>query len=659
VPKEPIGIKTYKLPSAGSYKLVSTHGYLAVLKDAKRQFWLLDLTSGIKPLKAMGTASVVAASLSVDYKVVLLAASDNKIYWYNIEQSKISRITDLNKLKAKRDASSGKTEIVYAMAIPKGEYKLEIQPSAKVSDFYAAVFSSDSNEDPARYSAYGDIDADGKMDLVISYLVNPYFDIFFGDAKGGFDRKARVQVPSGNKGSLVKVADINKDNYTDLLVLNPGTGKLSMYLYTKDQTYQVNELPNEAVTYFELYDYNFDYFKDIIISTSGKNYLLLNRGDAAFAPYEMENVPTENAGMDDLDGDKIIDFVKITYGESGDTFGLYMGIEIQYMLSPDKLKHQYINRPTRTRRFDLESNAGSVKTGDFNGDGWIDLVVGYQKVEKLSFFLNNKDGETFTKVDAPAVANKYFPISVWDFDKDGRAEVAMMDTFEPKIYGMDANGNISCEFCSSQDFRGGLMSVNPFWDLNDDGHMDFLSLSVSNAGYINMKHTCGSDHCFGLSTYLGSGEGGKFKLQDKGKEILFKTIVTHKPVNSSSSSSYSSSSYVPEHERICKTCKGDGFLVDPTGPCYCVSSGLQGSTVQASRCGWCSGSGSFTTYSTNNIGKTVSSSRSCPKCAGGMKSYGGGGKYSCSACGNSGVRTYRGKYRCSECRGTGINIFDY
>lgn len=59
-------------------------------------------------------------------------------------------------------------------------------------------------------------------------------------------------------------------------------------------------------------------------------------------------------------------------------------------------------------------NLQSIGAGDFDGNGTVDLVVSYQDVSKVSFFMNKGDGETFEQKDINASIGTPYKIEVLD-----------------------------------------------------------------------------------------------------------------------------------------------------------------------------------------------------------------------------------------------------
>jgi hypothetical protein len=75
--------------------------------------------------------------------------------------------------------------------------------------------------------ATGDIDGDGRRDIVVSCSESANLVLFLRRADGGFDR---LMEPSAGGWGGVAVADLNEDGRADLVTANPDAGNITIYL---------------------------------------------------------------------------------------------------------------------------------------------------------------------------------------------------------------------------------------------------------------------------------------------------------------------------------------------------------------------------------------------------------------------------------------------
>ena len=78
--------------------------------------------------------------------------------------------------------------------------------------------------------ASGDLNNDGKSDLVLGTHGSKGPLILFGDGAGGFHGEHRVEKPSGRAPSYVALADLNGDQWLDIVTSNFESGDVSVYL---------------------------------------------------------------------------------------------------------------------------------------------------------------------------------------------------------------------------------------------------------------------------------------------------------------------------------------------------------------------------------------------------------------------------------------------
>jgi FG-GAP-like repeat/Abnormal spindle-like microcephaly-assoc'd, ASPM-SPD-2-Hydin len=148
----------------------------------------------------------------------------------------------------------------------------------------------------------------------------------------------------------------------------------------------------------------------------------------------------------------------------------------------------------------------SIATGDFNGDGKLDLAVVNRSDNTVSVYLGKPDGTFSLPVNYPT-GPQPSSVTIGDFNADGNLDIVVTNencTTIPKIGGLDCGsasvsvllGNGDGTFQPHQDFATGMrpLSVKAA-DLNGDGKLDLVV-----AGDLN-----GSNNS--VSVLLGNGDG--------------------------------------------------------------------------------------------------------------------------------------------------------
>jgi uncharacterized repeat protein (TIGR01451 family) len=143
-------------------------------------------------------------------------------------------------------------------------------------------------------------------------------------------------------------------------------------------------------------------------------------------------------------------------------------------------------------------------TGDFNEDGKLDLAVVNSSSDTVSILLGNGDG-TFTLNSSPSTGSGPFAIAAGDFDADGHLDLAVTNTGDGSVSillgtgtGTFAAGTVS--------LVGSLPQVLVVGDFNEDGIPD---IAVANEGSSTVSVLLGvGDGTFRPQTTFSVGGSG-------------------------------------------------------------------------------------------------------------------------------------------------------
>ena len=262
-------------------------------------------------------------------------------------------------------------------------------------------------------------------------------------------------ISTGNQPAAGGTGDFNGDGIADLAVMNSFTNSITVLLGKGDGTFTQGTtilgvgttpciFPDQASNCaVSVGDFNHDGNADLVATSGGDNtvIVLLGHGDGTFSPASGSPISVGNF--------------------------------------PE-----------------------AVKIGDFNGDGFLDLVVANAKDNTLSILLGNGDG-TFTAATGSPIAVGAFPffLAVADFDGNGTLDVASANDADDTISVLLGNGDGTFTPASGSPVPSG--NYNPgaivAADFNGDGKPD---LAVANFTAADPAVPAGN-----VVILLGNGDG--------------------------------------------------------------------------------------------------------------------------------------------------------
>jgi len=385
--------------------------------------------------------------------------------------------------------------------------------------------------------AAGDINQDGRVDLVVAAADADQIELLMGSGGGVFTRQTPIGAPGSPRG--VAIADVNGDGNADLIytsfLLNTvtvlfGDGSDSFPSMVISST---GPKPQEVV----VGDFNGDQVVDLAVANSGGTgvTLLTGNGAGGFARTDLSGANNLNVlAIADFNHDGWQDLAAAS--TSGNTVAIYVNTQSRLgwvatfstgLSSPrdiaiadlngDRLPELIVanrasnlvtifvaNAPTvYTTAVTMTAAAGSraVAVADFNRDGRLDFAVGNDTARAVSLFSNRA---TYPGVGAvawelhalppadPAFFRYSTNITIANFNHNGSPDVVagggvVLDGQTPVKVGIARQNQTY-----SQTVAG---------DFNGDGHADFARFTEYGPALYS------TDNSHGLDVFLGDGTG--------------------------------------------------------------------------------------------------------------------------------------------------------
>jgi outer membrane protein assembly factor BamB len=347
----------------------------------------------------------------------------------------------------------------------------EKQPtSSSKKTSYRQVELETTSETSANVSL-GDLDRDGDLDIVLAKGRHwPLHNrVLLNDGQGDF-AEARNLGNQPDRTYSTALADLDNDGDLDVAVSNDSPDVKRVYL--NDGKANFIEGPHWGEAHWNtrnacLADLNQDGFPDLIAANrQGKSFACLNDGQGGFRLESCIEIPFESASTivaADFDNDGFIDLA-IPHRDNGQSRIFFNNQKSGF---PKSASFGPENIATR-----------AAAAGDFNGDNWIDLVIGDEQ-RGLLLFLNDGQGG-FNRYEAIG-DRKIAPYSIACGDLNHDQKLDMVIGYVSGTSSIYINRGTGLGFTEEQlgDGKGAVYGL-AVGDLNQDGFTD-IAMARSNA----------------------------------------------------------------------------------------------------------------------------------------------------------------------------------
>jgi hypothetical protein len=262
-------------------------------------------------------------------------------------------------------------------------------------------------------------------------------------------------------GTLSFLDTSNSNQVLATSTLTPGTAGLNLIPST---------LSEFSPTSLALGDFNGDGIPDLAVSEFGVD-ILLGNGDGTFkarvlAPGFLPYI--EFFAVGDFNGDGKLDLA-VAY--CNDTFPTSQPGAVEMLLGNGDGTFNLAAASPATG-----NTPTAIATGDFNGDGNLDLAIANGSRNTVTILMGNGNG-TFTAAASPATGNSPSSLVVGDFNGDGKPDLAVTNATDNTVTILLGNGDATFKAAASP-VTGNRPSAIAAGDFNSKGKVD---LAVANA----------------------------------------------------------------------------------------------------------------------------------------------------------------------------------
>jgi hypothetical protein len=348
--------------------------------------------------------------------------------------------------------------------------------------------------------AVADFNQDGKPDLVTANQISNDVSVLLGNGSGSFATATTFSSGAVNPTS-VAVADFNLDGKLDLAVSNI-SGSVSVLLGNGSGGFGAPSVLSTAGGADEVVtgDFNFDGKPDMAVARAFSNGVSIFLGNGMGGFGARTDFPAGTTCFSlraaDFNGDGKLDIATANFGS--DNVSILLGNGMGSFGAPT-------NFPVTAG-----SNPRSIRAGDLDQDGDIDLVTANAATAGISVLLNNGSGSFGAATNYSTGADPR-ELSIGDLNGDGKPDLAVTNSGASSVSVLLGNGSGSFAAATNFSVNDSVRTVVAA-DLNLDGKLDLVMRSAtavspppSRQNVAVLLNTCSAASCSGIDFVEAAG----------------------------------------------------------------------------------------------------------------------------------------------------------